>query len=118
MRELLAGSPENPSLLLNLGSSLCQEKRPEEAFEVFTRLLALSPVLPSRQAGWIHGFLASVHEAAGRLDEAAEHYGLGLKLDPANGERRKRLARVLQALGREEEARALFAPDPATGGGR
>lgn len=64
------------------GLALYLRNKPAEAFQVFTKVLTLEPS-PARET-LAHFYLAELHRAAGRREDARKHYDLALQRNGAD----------------------------------
>jgi tetratricopeptide (TPR) repeat protein len=57
----------------------------EEAREIYERLIAENPQATSYRGDvwWVYGWLASMHAAAGRMEDAADMYSRRVRINPA-----------------------------------
>jgi membrane associated rhomboid family serine protease/Tfp pilus assembly protein PilF len=77
LKRVLAASPEDEDSLSFLGYLYLEEKRPELAREIFSKLVGTNPESADGHAG-----LASVASLENRYADAVEEYKLTAKLDP------------------------------------
>lgn len=96
--------PDYAQVRFNLGGLLVRAGRREAAVPHLTRAGELSPHRPEP-----FRLLASLHEAAGRTDEALAAYAAGAAADPTDLAFRFNHARALLAAGRLDAAREQLA---------
>jgi len=85
----------------NLGRSLLDTARVDEAIAVFEQAVRLAP-----DDGSFHSGLARALRQAGRLDETAASLGRALEIDPESDEAHQLMGLTLRAMGRETESTA------------
>ncbi len=106
--------PENPLILLNLGSALLDLGQAPQAAEVLAGALRLVPTMPEAQ-----NILGCALLGAGRTTEARTHLTEALRLRPGYAAAQDNLGRVCRAQGRMAEALQHFqlalagSPSPA-----
>lgn len=99
-----AGAPDDPNLLLGLGTLLRMQGRVEAALEVLDSMLLTWPDNPQ-----VHLEAGFTHEFGGALEVAARCYRRAVALDPGLAAGVAGLASVLARLGSIAEARAQVA---------
>ncbi len=133
----IAGRPNFPEALNNLGNAYKALNRPDQAAEAFGQALALRPDFPEalNNRGVCLQALSRNEEAAdaleraialrpdypearinhalalerlGRLAEAAESYGAAIALLPANADLRNTLGNTFRTLGRLDDAAEAY----------
>jgi len=82
-------------------AGLLQNDEPRRALELARQAVELEPELAENRF-----VLGAVHEAAGRLEKAAEAFRAALELDPEDGKTHFRLFRLYQRLDRPQQAQA------------
>jgi predicted O-linked N-acetylglucosamine transferase (SPINDLY family) len=103
LRRSVALRPDDAAAYNNLGVTLDQAGRPDEAIAAYHRAVALEP-----GQAWTHANLGNAWNGQGRLDEALAAYQHALHLDPGLGEVHSNLGTVLQELGRTAEAVSAY----------
>jgi arylsulfatase A-like enzyme len=99
LRSFVAAHPGNLAALDMLGALLSSRGRCEEAIGYLERYLA-----SGRERVTTHTNLGVCHEALGDLNSALEHFRRAEIIEPGAPDRVRHLIRVLEALGRIEEA--------------
>jgi len=70
---------------------------------------------------WAHRLMSMIHEASGRISDAAASLDIALELEPRNTGDWRRLAELLERMGRSERAEEIFRDileeDPTGGAG-
>ncbi len=107
LRRALAASSRDPrqtaALQQNLGVSLKQQRRFDEALELFDAAQAAVPEMPS-----VDYNRANALQELGRMDEAVESYRRAIARDPLNLSAHSDLNRLLYRLGRDSEFLTSF----------
>lgn len=105
-------NPGNVAALDVLGSLLVKAGRSREAIPVLERILARGPRRVTTHTG-----LGRCYESLRELDRALEQYEAAAELKPGGAGEIADVARVLEALGRGDEARAWRERGDASSGG-
>ncbi|HMF93872.1 MAG TPA: tetratricopeptide repeat protein [Vicinamibacterales bacterium] len=101
--QALTKTPDNPEVLNNLGRTLAQLNRPDEALPRFERAVALAPDTAS-----YHASLARTAAALGQGSRATEQFREAARLLPEDFATRYTLAMALQRNGDHEAALPEF----------
>ena len=100
LRQAVEADPDDAAGHCNLANALMQSTETlDEAVAHFSRAAALDPAMVEAFAGW-----ARAEVARGRPEAAVAPLEAVVQLRPRSGPARAELARVLTALGRDEEA--------------
>ncbi len=97
-RAALALRPDNPGVLLNLGSALTDLGRSDEAAATYERAIRLKP----DYAGAMNN-LANLRKGQGRVDEAIALYEAALRADPNDAMVLRNLGSTLAETGKPAE---------------
>ena len=101
---VLSGDPTNTAALTTLATLyLEQAKRPEKAVELYEKSLALDPYQEEA-----HYSMARIERVKGNLPVALEHCRAILRFEPRSVRGLSEMGMILQAMGREAEARGAF----------
>jgi tetratricopeptide (TPR) repeat protein len=116
-RAALALQPQNPGVLLNLGTALQARGKPDEAIAAYRQAIRLQPDFAPA-----HLNLGSALRAKGQLDEAVAAYRQAIRLQPSLGGAFILLGDALADQGKLDEAIAAYrhslqsdAPDKCAG---
>ena len=112
----LAETTPNPHVLNYLARFLSVEKRQDEAAEVMLQLLALDPILPSKNEAWIRNYLGYWYQGRGDWETALEYYKEAMALDPGVRRHVMDVVRALRELGHDDEAERVRAHAPPADG--
>jgi tetratricopeptide (TPR) repeat protein len=104
-------APDDPTVLVNLGSTLTKLERYGEAVEAYRAALAAAP-----DTVMAHFNLGTLAARFGHDDRAIEHYEAALAIDPSHASSHFNMANALRRLARHDDAlphyRAVLAADP------
>ncbi len=100
----LANDPNHARSMLYLGDLYLQSSKPEQAAPWLQKAVQLDPSLWRAQLD-----LGILESDAGHLQEALKLLGSAVRLNPSDVNIHWRLARLYQAMGRKDEAKAEFA---------
>jgi hypothetical protein len=104
-RSCLSGIYElDPEIRYGLAAALLQDSKPEEALAIAQRLRASHPTFRASEVGLV---IARAFEAADRLEEALNEFGILADTYPGE-EGRWRYGALLARMGRLAEARDVF----------
>ena len=101
-RAILADNPQNTWIMEKLATLSMQRKRPMEALATLEKLVARGPQKPGTYLK-----LAACLRAVGRVEEAVEALRVGAQRSRGGERFVGELVRVLESLGRVDEARAV-----------
>ncbi len=102
-RQALNAFPRDANLLCLLGASLIKQEKPRDAEHTLTRAVQLFGDFSRAHEG-----LAEALIMQGKLAEALESLQRADKLEPGNASIKMKQAKVLTALGRDDEATGYF----------
>jgi tetratricopeptide (TPR) repeat protein len=102
-RHVVSVLPHSYKPHLMLALSLGRLGRLVEAIEHLDTAVAIKPT-----SGQARHLLGLAHHRLGHAEEALANYRLALRLSPDDGEARQRMAELLRAQGREDEAREVM----------
>ena len=102
-RSLGRKDPQHSRVVLNLGNTLLQEGRVDEAIVQYRAALQMKPDLAAA-----HSNLGVALKAQGKLDEATFHYREALRLQPELPDAHNNLGVVLARRGELDEAIGCF----------
>jgi len=108
LQEFAGEHPADLAALDMLGALLAREGRPAEAIPVLERLLAAGSGRVTT-----HTNLGACYEAQGDLEAALRHFRSAAELAPGGAAPIRSVARVLEALGRRDEAASWRARAPS-----
>jgi tetratricopeptide (TPR) repeat protein len=98
-KKALEHNPNDIITLNNLGSSLFQTGKPEEALKLYERVVKLNP---RYEDGWMN--LGSINGMAKRFDEAIKNFNTVLSINPNNARAHYYLGITYRTLGNEATA--------------
>ena len=102
-RQALNTFPRDANLLCLLGATLIKQEKPKDAEHTLTRAVQLFGNFSRAHEG-----LAEALILQGKLEEALESLDRADKLEPGNASIKMKQAKVLTALGRDDEATGYF----------
>jgi tetratricopeptide (TPR) repeat protein len=103
LKDCAAKSPNKWRPVYNLGTTLGQEGKYDEAYSVLQRALELSP-----DSSETHNQIANVWMTKDEPDLAEEHYRLAIQYDPTNAQALYNLSMLLSRKGHHQEQRKLL----------
>ena len=102
-RQALTEYPRDANLLCLLGASMLKQNKPREAEQTLSRAVSLYP-----QFARAHETLADALIMQGRLPEGLESLDRAAELEPGSASVRFKKGKVLDGLGRNDEASKAF----------
>ena len=107
-RDALETEPDNAKAHAGLGDALFRLERYQEAIDSMQRALVLQPDQPSAPA--LHYLTGESLQALGRPEQALAHYENALRVNPQFDDAARRLAALLFAQQRYQEALEVYQP--------
>ena len=119
LKELALDEPNEPEILISLSLVLEKAGRTQDAIQAAQQAVRHSLTLPNEQQAELRHHLGRLLEGAGQLDQAIEHLGEAINLNPNKAEPHVELAcayklrrQYPQALEHFQQAIALAPQDP------